>query len=69
MVENITGLKTVQIEKIDEDDIITFNIKAPEESIGLIIGKNGKTIKTIRNLLKVRATLDKKKVNLTVSPL
>ena len=34
---------------------------------GILIGKEGKTIKAIRNLLKVRATLEKKVVNVVLS--
>jgi predicted RNA-binding protein YlqC (UPF0109 family) len=34
--------------------------------MGLIIGKRGKTIRTIRNLLRVRATLEKKGVSVAV---
>ena len=35
--------------------------------IGLIIGKNGKTIRAIRNLLRVRAAIEKKAVFVSVS--
>lgn len=55
--------------KIDEennDGFSNFVVKADKEVIGLIIGKNGKTIRAIRNLLRVRATLNGSAVNLSV---
>lgn len=70
LVKNITGIKDYKIEsnKLDGGGV-EYTILTPQEYVGLIIGKRGKTIKTIRNILKVRATLDKEKVNLSVSEL
>ena len=68
IANSITGEK-LEIEERAEGERINYVIMAPEEVIGLIIGKEGKTIKAIRNLLKVRATLEKKGVSLSVEPL
>lgn len=68
IVNSITGEK-LEVEEMAEEDRLSYVILAPEEVIGLIIGKEGKTIKAIRNLLKVRATLEKKGVSLSVEPL
>ena len=45
---------------------LLYTIKTDAENIGLIIGKGGKMIKGLRNLLKVRATLEKKAVSVNV---
>lgn len=45
---------------------LLYTIKTDPENIGLIIGKGGKMIKSLRNLLKVRATLEKKAVSVNV---
>lgn len=57
-------LPDAKFEVVEEavEDRVTLTIKAPAESTGLIIGKGGKTIKAIRNLIKVLATLEKKGV-------
>lgn len=52
------------VENIDGEHS-NFIIQAPKELMGMIIGKEGHTIKALRNLLKVRATLEKKGVTLT----
>lgn len=66
LVTKITGLKDISIDEATEDSYTRFTIKTEPGTAGLVIGKNGKTIKAIRNLLKVRATLEKKGVNVSV---
>jgi predicted RNA-binding protein YlqC (UPF0109 family) len=66
LVEKITGCKDFVIEENLENSRVDYLIKAPKEIVGMIIGKGGKTIKIIRNLVKVRATLEKKMVGVAV---
>ena len=47
-------------ESEDEEGKITLMIRADEQDIGRIIGKQGKIIKSIRNLVRVRAIKEKK---------
>jgi len=68
LVEKITGNKDIKIEESEEEGRVDYLISAPEDIVGMIIGKGGKTIKAIRNLLKVRATLEKKAVSVSVEP-
>ena len=68
IVQGITGNKDIDIEETSEGERSHFIIKAPEDVIGIIIGKEGRTVKAIRNLLKVRATLEKKGVSISVEP-
>ena len=49
-----------------ESGRLLYTIKTDPENIGLIIGKGGKMIKSLRNVLKVRATLEKKAVSINV---
>lgn len=55
-----------QTEDGSESGRLLYTIKTDPENIGLIIGKGGKMIKALRNVLKVRATLEKKAVSLNV---
>ena len=66
ILKGITGKKDLDIVEETEGDRTHFLIKAPEDSVGIIIGKEVKTIKAIRSLLKVRATLEKKGVAVSV---
>jgi len=66
LVKKITGIKDFTIKKSVDNGYMNFTIITEPGTAGLIIGKQGRTIKTIRNLLKVRATLEKKAVNVSV---
>ncbi|MBI4153449.1 KH domain-containing protein [Candidatus Woesebacteria bacterium] len=66
ILTGITEKDNFEIAEESEGERSHFLIKAPEDSIGIIIGKEGKTIKAIRSLLKVRATLEKKGVSVSV---
>ncbi len=68
ILKSITGSADCQVEEQTADgDHVNLIISAPQDIIGLIIGKNGKTIKAIRNLIKVRATLEKKGVSISIA--
>ncbi len=67
LIENIIKDNNFTVTEEVDGDRVNFNISLPSEKAGLVIGKQGRTIKAIRNLLKVRATLEKKLVFLTVS--
>jgi predicted RNA-binding protein YlqC (UPF0109 family) len=66
IIEGITGSSDFKIEEVEDDGKTTLEVYANPEIIGLIIGKNGKTIKSIRNIIKVRSTLEEKLVFIDV---
>lgn len=66
LLEKITKSKKLEINESESEDRIEFKIKLPKEFMGIVIGKGGNTIRAIRNLVKVRATLEKKVVNLSI---
>lgn len=66
MLKKLVG-DDFSVEEATEGDRIDFKISVPEEKAGLVIGKGGRTIKAIRNVMKVRATLEKKLIYLTVN--
>lgn len=66
LIKNITGNDQFEVVEEDSGDRANYIVKAPKEIMGLIIGKEGKTIRVIRTLVKVRATLERKIVNLSL---
>jgi predicted RNA-binding protein YlqC (UPF0109 family) len=66
ILKEITGKSDYEISEQTEGQHTNFVILAPSEYIGLLIGKGGRTIKSIRNLLKVRATLEKVSAQVSV---
>lgn len=71
LIQKITGAKPAEdfdIASETVEDRVTLNVSAKPDFIGLIIGKEGKTIKNIRKIVSIRAVLENKSVNISVSP-
>ncbi len=66
LVEKVTGSKDFEIEENKEENRSNFIIKVDPSVFGLVIGKGGNTIRAIRNVLKVRAIIEKQGVNVSV---
>lgn len=54
----VEDLKKVKIEKQEDGKNFRFTIVVPQKDIAKVIGKNGKMIKSIKNLVKIRAIKD-----------
>lgn len=66
LAKSVTGDEKIEVTEEELEGQTTLTIKAPKEKIGLLIGKAGKTIRALRLLVKVRATLEKKGVTIDV---
>ena len=62
----VTDLKKIRIEKEQEEKNIKFMVYIPKDDIAKVIGKNGKMIKSIKNLLKIRAIKENVFANIEV---
>ena len=67
----VTGIVSkpdeVKIEEYSEDGNINLTLTVDPSDMGLVIGKLGQTIKSIRKLLTVRAIVENVRVNLQLS--
>jgi uncharacterized protein len=52
----------VKIEEIEENGITSFMITVAPEDMGKVIGKGGKIIKAIRNIMKIKAIKEQKRI-------
>lgn len=57
----------VEVAEQEQNGIINFTIKVDKEDMGKVIGKNGKVIKSIRNVMKIPAIKNGKKIYVTLS--
>ena len=69
LLKNLLPDTKYEIVEEENEGRVLYTIKTDQENIGMIIGKGGKMIKALRNILKVRATLEKKAVSLEVAEL
>jgi hypothetical protein len=69
ILKSITGSDNFDVSEVSpEENVVSFEVVADPDIIGLIIGKEGKTIKNIRKILSIKATKEKVAVNINVSP-
>lgn len=66
LLKGLLGEEKFEIVDTNDAGRISYTIKTAPENVGLIIGKGGHMIKSLRNVLKVRATLEKVAVFLNV---
>ena len=57
----------IEIEEDKNEQELILNLKANPEDIKIIIGKDGKTIRAIREIIKIKAIQQKAKVNINIT--
>lgn len=62
ITQTITDNKDINVSEADNEGVKTYTVHAPQEVMGLLIGKEGKTIRAIRSLARARAIVDQEKV-------
>jgi len=65
MLKNILE-KDFTVTEEDENGFIVYKVTASQDEIGKIIGKGGKTINALKNILKIRAIKEDKKIDIQV---
>ena len=55
--------KAVKVTPSQSENLIILNLKVNPKDLGLIIGKRGKTIQAIRNLIRLQAIKQGKRVD------
>ena len=65
ILDNILEEK-VDIEEEENDGFVTIKVFAPQEVMGKVIGKGGKTVNAIKNILKIKAIKENKKVDIQI---
>jgi predicted RNA-binding protein YlqC (UPF0109 family) len=66
LLKGVLGEEKFEIIETEDAGRIIYTIKTDPKNIGLVIGKGGRMIKSLRNVLKVRATLEKRAVALNI---
>jgi len=61
--------KTDEVEVTEEENegVVNFTVKVATEEMGKVIGKEGKVIKAIRNLMRIPAVLQNKKIYINLA--
>ncbi len=68
IVKNIVdNADAVNVAEEDIDGVVTYTITPAKEDMGKLIGKGGKVIRAIRNLMKIPAMKESKKVQVQLA--
>ena len=57
----------VEIQEEESQGIVNFNVKVSSEDMGKVIGKEGKVIRAIRNIMRIPAVEVGKKIYITLA--
>ncbi len=57
----------VVIEESEAEDVTVFTVSLAKEDMGKVIGKEGKIIRSIRNVMKIPAMKQNKRINITLA--
>jgi predicted RNA-binding protein YlqC (UPF0109 family) len=58
--------QNVVIDEKEENNYLTLIIRVHPEDLKILIGKNGQTIKAIREIFRIKAIKEKKMVNIRI---
>lgn len=56
----------VEIREEEQEGFINFIVSVPKEEMGRVIGKEGKVIRAIRNVVKIPAIREGKRININL---
>ena len=57
----------VEIEERDEEGVLNLIISVAKEDMGKVIGKEGKVIRSIRNIMKIKAMKHNLRINVSLA--
>lgn len=59
--------EAVEVNEEEKDGVLNFIVTVDKDDMGRVIGKQGKVIKSIRNVMKIPAIKNSKKIYISLS--
>jgi uncharacterized protein len=60
---------SIKIDEEEVDGVVNFTISVAKDDMGKVIGKEGKVIRSIRNVMKMKAMKHDTRINITLAEL
>ena len=67
IVSIVENTEAVQIEEREEEGILNLIVTVAPEDMGKVIGKEGKVIRSIRNIMKIKAMKHNVRINVSLA--
>lgn len=58
--------EAIEVEEVNEEGVFVYTISAAKEDMGTLIGKEGRNIKSIRNMAKAKAIKDDIRISVNI---
>jgi uncharacterized protein len=58
---------SVEIDEQEDNGSVNFTVTVDPEDMGKVIGKEGKVIRSIRNVMKIKAMKQNKRINIQLA--
>lgn len=62
----VSSKEKVDVLEEEQDGVVNLTITLDPQDMGRVIGKNGKVIRAIRNVIKISGIRQNKKINITL---
>lgn len=59
--------KNITIDEKEENDTLYLTVNVPQEQMGRVIGKEGRIIRALRNVMKIPAIKHGKRINISLN--
>lgn len=66
ILDSMFSNKDITVSESEEEGSVVLTIHAPQEEIGKIIGKGGKVINAIKQIVKIQAIKENRRVEVNV---
>jgi uncharacterized protein len=63
----VTNPDQVIVDETESEDVTNFTVTVAKDDMGKVIGKEGKVIRSIRNVMKIPAIKQNKRINISLT--
>lgn len=67
IIKGITGEEDIKVDEVEEEGFTIFTLHVPEDKIGMVIGKEGRTINAMKNIAKVIAIRQNRRISIEIA--
>ena len=63
----VTSPDEITVDETEENDLFTYTVHVKKDDMGKIIGREGKVIRALRNVMKIKAMKQNVRINISLA--